>query len=173
MITNTHSIRIRFISHSQNTVSYMRDSIVSQSWNQNQAKIGQVVKNYDGDFLYQIQVWPEWEKLIWLLHHFSCVQWKRHTYSAATRGTFLLTLTTQHFLLMLQGLWNQNVARVARGRFCKKMVGTMLQSIHWFELFATCSRYWGHLATRATGWTSVAEQLWGCQVASASRKSQV
>ena len=51
------------------------------------------------------------------------------------------------FFLMLPGLWNQNVVRVARGRFCDKITGTMLQNIHRIELFVTCCRYWGHLAT--------------------------
>ena len=40
--------------------------------------------------------------------------------------------------------------RVARDRFCNKIGGTVLQNIHRFELFATCCRYWGYLATSAT-----------------------
>ena len=40
--------------------------------------------------------------------------------------------------------------RGARGRFCNKISGTVLQNIHAIELFATCCRYWGYLATNAT-----------------------
>ena len=32
-------------------------------------------------------------------------------------------------------------------RLCNKIAGTVLQNIHRTELFATCCRYWGHLAT--------------------------
>ena len=35
--------------------------------------------------------------------------------------------------MMLQRLQNNNVARVARGRFCNKIAGIMLQNIHRIE----------------------------------------
>ena len=86
----------------------------------------------------------------------------------------LLALATQHFLLMLQGLWNQNVARAARSRFCNKTVGTMLLNIHRPELSATCCRYWDTwLQVQQLQLTSVAEKPWGCRVPSARRKLQV
>ena len=62
----------------------------------------------------------------------------------------LLALTIRHFFLMLQVLWNQNAARIARDRFCNKITGTMLHNIRWITLSAKCCRYWEHLATRAT-----------------------
>ena len=61
-------------------------------------------------------------------------------------GHFYSYWQTHHFL-MLQGLRKQNVAR---GRFCNKITGTMVQNIHRIVLFATCCRYWGYLATFAT-----------------------
>ena len=36
----------------------------------------------------------------------------------ATRAILLLILTTQHFLFVLQRLLNNNIAGVAKGRFC-------------------------------------------------------
>ena len=59
------------------------------------------------------------------------------------------TLTGNTALLSdVAGVVNQNIRRVARGRFC--YVETMLQDIHRIKLFATYYRYWRHLATRAT-----------------------
>ena len=45
---------------------------------------------------------------------------------------------------------HQNVARVVRNRFCHRNAGAMLQSIYRIELFPTCCKYWGNLATSAT-----------------------
>ena len=49
----------------------------------------------------------------------------------------------------------------------------MLQNIHRSEIFATCCWYWDNRLLVQPPSTSVAEQLWGCQVASPSRKLQV
>ena len=98
--------------------------------------------------------------------------WTLHK-AAATRGIFSFTLATWHFCLMLQGSWNHNAARVVRGRLCDKIAGTMWQNIHRVELLqhvADIGDTWLHMQPRST---PVAEQLWGCQVASASRELQV
>ena len=50
---------------------------------------------------------------------------------------------------MLQGIWNQNVACVAMGRFCNKIAEILLQNTHETELFAICWRYWKYVATCA------------------------
>ena len=47
----------------------------------------------------------------------SCCSLRIHK-AAATRGTFLLALATQHLFLVLQRLWNQNVACVASQQNC-------------------------------------------------------
>ena len=52
-----------------------------------------------------------------------------------------------------------DVADAARGRFCDKIAGTMLQNIHRVELFATCWRYLGTWLHVQQHLTSVAEQL--------------
>ena len=39
---------------------------------------------------------------------------------------------------------------VAMGRFCNKIPRTVLQNVHRIELFATCCRHWGYLATSGT-----------------------
>ena len=75
--------------------------------------------------------------------------------TAATRGTFLLALATQHFFLMLQKLWNQNDARVARGMLCNKITGIMLQNIHRIEFFCIILQILG--TPCFTSSTSVAE----------------
>ena len=52
---------------------------------------------------------------------------------------------------MLQGLWNQNVAHIARSRFCSKISRTKCCRI-FIELnfFVKCCKYCAHLATQAT-----------------------
>ena len=63
--------------------------------------------------------------------------------AAATRGTFLLVLATQLFF-MLQGLWNQNVTRVARGRFCTtRSPGQCCRIFIEFNFFATMMQILG------------------------------
>ena len=66
------------------------------------------------------------------------------------RETFSLVQATQHFFLMLHGLWNQNIEHVARGRFCNKIAGTILQNIHRIQLLVTCCRHWRCVTTRTT-----------------------
>ena len=61
--------------------------------------------------------------------------------AAAARATFALPQVTQLLFLIFQGPLDQNVARVARVRFCNKITGSMLQNIYRIELFATCCKH--------------------------------
>ena len=77
-------------------------------------------------------------------------------YASATRGTFLFTLATQHFFLMLQGLQNQNIARVG---FATKSLGQHF--IRFIELnilqhVVDIGDTWLHVQPPST---AVAEQL--------------
>ena len=62
--------------------------------------------------------------------------------AADTLATFLLTFS-QHStsFLLLQGLWKQNVARVAMGKFCNKLSRTMMQQQQNWLCIQSCFSY--------------------------------
>ena len=91
-----------------------------------------------------------------------------------THGTILFALATKHFYLMLQELWNQNVALLARGQILQQNrwnnVAEYSSTWTFCNMFADIRDTWIYVQPPSV---FVAEQLWGCPVTSASRKSQV
>ena len=76
----------------------------------------------------------------------------------ATRGTLTRTGNTA-LPFRVTGVVKPECCTCSQGRLRNKIAGTKLQNIHQFELFATCCRSWGCLATRATAFDFFADQL--------------